>query len=70
METQPELGLIITTGFGTGNRNRNQSNLSILEPEQEALHESKEPAKAGKKTASIIFTFTASYTFGSPPVSK
>ncbi len=50
--------------------NRNQSNLSILEPEQEALHESKEPAKTGEKTGSIIVTFTAGYTFGSQPVSK
>jgi hypothetical protein len=50
--------------------NRIQSNLSILEPEQEALHESKEPAKAGKKAGSIIFTFTARYTFGSEAVSK
>jgi hypothetical protein len=50
--------------------NRIQSNLSILEPEEEALHESKEPGKAGKKTGSIIVTFTARYTFGSQAVSK
>jgi hypothetical protein len=34
--------------------NRNQSNLSILEPGQEALHESKEPAKAGKKQGALL----------------